>query len=163
MTRYVVKEMIVQCNKNFLLCFQTEICWIVINITILKKRHLSIFQFTIQNAHQFILQFIRSQASNSIAELIPKNYTLKIFTEIQEYPHKYQLTFGGDQPLEAPSIIHPTFYGCFDWHSAVHGHWLLAAVRNKFPGTPLAQRVAEVFDRQFEVRMRFKKYIFDGV
>ena len=47
------------------------------------------------------------------------------------------------------SVLHPVFYGCFDWHSSVHGHWLLARALDKFPGTELAQNISQVFDSQF--------------
>lgn len=68
----------------------------------------------------------------------------------QEFPHKFGLTYNGIQELNSPQAIHPIFYGCFDWHSAVHGHWLLAAILNKFPDTDLAQRIITLFDEQFQ-------------
>ena len=37
--------------------------------------------------------------------------------------------------------LHPIFYGCFDWHSSVHGHWLLARAAQIFPNTELAQNI----------------------
>ena len=37
--------------------------------------------------------------------------------------------------------LHPIFYGCFDWHSSVHGHWLLARALAMFPGTELADNI----------------------
>ena len=43
----------------------------------------------------------------------------------------------------------PIFSGCFDWHSSVHGHWLLASLLNRYPNTDLAMRIIDVFDQQF--------------
>ena len=39
--------------------------------------------------------------------------------------------------------------GCFDWHSAVHGHWLLARTAARYPDTPLASNISALFHTQF--------------
>jgi len=43
----------------------------------------------------------------------------------REYPNKIGHVLNADQDARTPSSLHPVFYGCFDWHSSVHGHWLL--------------------------------------
>lgn len=50
-----------------------------------------------------------------------------------EYPNKLNQTIGGDEDLQSPKALHPAFYGCFDWHSAVHGHWSLVSLLKQFP------------------------------
>jgi hypothetical protein len=50
-----------------------------------------------------------------------------------EYPNKLGQTIGSADDLGEPSDLHPAFYGCFDWHSAVHGHWSLVALLRDFP------------------------------
>ncbi|KRO86053.1 MAG: DUF2891 domain-containing protein [Bacteroidetes bacterium] len=50
-----------------------------------------------------------------------------------EYPNKLGQTLGSDQDLLSPKTLHPSFYGCFDWHSSVHGHWSLVHLLSKFP------------------------------
>jgi hypothetical protein len=50
-----------------------------------------------------------------------------------EYPNKLNQTIGGDVDLKTPQELHPAFYGCFDWHSAVHGHWSLVSLLKQFP------------------------------
>ncbi|WP_158850397.1 DUF2891 domain-containing protein [Algibacter sp. L1A34] len=50
-----------------------------------------------------------------------------------EYPNKLSQTLGGDEDLKKPAILHPAFYGCFDWHSAVHGHWSLVSLLKSNP------------------------------
>lgn len=50
-----------------------------------------------------------------------------------EYPNKLSQTLGGDEDLKSPSVLHPAFYGCFDWHSSVHGHWSLVSLLKQFP------------------------------
>jgi len=51
----------------------------------------------------------------------------------QEYPNKPNGVLGDDSYLLPPREIHPAFYGCFDWHSSVHGHWTLVTLLNQFP------------------------------
>lgn len=50
-----------------------------------------------------------------------------------EYPNRLGQTLGGDEDLQSPQQLHPTFYGCFDWHSAVHGHWSMVSLLRHFP------------------------------
>lgn len=50
-----------------------------------------------------------------------------------EYPNKLNQTIGGASDLKSPKELHPAFYGCFDWHSAVHGHWSLVSLLKQFP------------------------------
>ena len=50
-----------------------------------------------------------------------------------EYPNKLNDVIGSDKDLLAPRDLHPAFYGCFDWHSAVHGHWSLVKLLKLFP------------------------------
>ncbi|MBO6881690.1 DUF2891 domain-containing protein [Winogradskyella sp.] len=50
-----------------------------------------------------------------------------------EYPNKLGQTLGSDDDLKSPKTLHPTFYGCFDWHSAVHGHWSMVSLLRQFP------------------------------
>jgi len=56
----------------------------------------------------------------------------------REYPNKIAHVMQGDADVKPPHDLTPVFYGCFDWHSAVHGHWLLARLVQKFPETPFA-------------------------
>jgi len=46
----------------------------------------------------------------------------------KEYPNKIAHVLNGDVDVKAPRELTPAFYGCYDWHSSVHGHWLLARV-----------------------------------
>ena len=51
----------------------------------------------------------------------------------QEYPNKLGQVLGDASYLKEPSELHPTFYGCFDWHSSVHGHWTLLNIIKEQP------------------------------
>ncbi len=50
-----------------------------------------------------------------------------------EYPNRLGQTLGSKKDLQSPKDLHPAFYGCFDWHSAVHGHWSLVSLLKNFP------------------------------
>jgi hypothetical protein len=52
----------------------------------------------------------------------------------REYPNKLNQTLTSDDDLLPPSDLHPSFYGCFDWHSSVHGHWSMVKLMKDFPG-----------------------------
>lgn len=66
-----------------------------------------------------------------------------------EYPYKLGQVLASDSDLRTPSELHPIFYGCFDWHSSVHGHWLLARALALYPDTELAENITSVFNAQF--------------
>ncbi len=60
----------------------------------------------------------------------------------QEYPNKTNHTSAGDSDhLMTPKQQHPAFYGCFDWHSSVHGHWMLVRLLKQFPGLPDTKKI----------------------
>ena len=48
----------------------------------------------------------------------------------QEYPNKLNQLLLNETELLSPKELHPAFYGCFDWHSSVHGHWSLVYLLN---------------------------------
>lgn len=50
-----------------------------------------------------------------------------------EYPHSNIYWLDSDKDVKPPRELTPAFYGCLDWHSAVHGHWLLARLARLFP------------------------------
>ncbi len=56
----------------------------------------------------------------------------------QEYPNKPSNVMTGPSGVLSPKAMHPAFYGCFDWHSSVHGHWMLVRLLRLNPKHPLA-------------------------
>jgi hypothetical protein len=64
----------------------------------------------------------------------------------QEYPNKLDHVMGGAAEVKSPKELHPSFYGCFDWHSAVHGHWLLLRVLESFPDLEESAKIRAVLD-----------------
>src|SRR5579872_4915957 len=56
----------------------------------------------------------------------------------QEYPNKIAHALNSDADVKPPRELTPAFYGCLDWHSSVHGHWLLVRLTRLFPQAPFA-------------------------
>jgi hypothetical protein len=56
----------------------------------------------------------------------------------REYPNKIAHVLQSDADAKAPRELTPAFYGCYDWHSSVHGHWLLARLARQYPEAPFA-------------------------
>jgi hypothetical protein len=61
----------------------------------------------------------------------------------KEYPNKIAHVLNGDQDVRPPRELTPAFFGCYDWHSSVHGHWLLVRLARTFPNAPFAPRARE--------------------
>jgi hypothetical protein len=56
----------------------------------------------------------------------------------KEYPNKIAHHLNSDADVKPPRDLTPAFYGCYDWHSSVHGHWLLVRLARLFPQAPFA-------------------------
>jgi hypothetical protein len=65
--------------------------------------------------------------------------TLALHCVHLEYPNKLSHTLRSDADARPPRELTPAFYGCYDWHSSVHGHWLLARLAREFPTAPFAR------------------------
>ena len=62
----------------------------------------------------------------------------------QEYPNKIAHVMTSDADVRPPRELTPAFFGCYDWHSSVHGHWLLARLARLFPDAPFAPEASEI-------------------
>ena len=67
----------------------------------------------------------------------------------QEYPNKPSNVMSSADDVKSPSAMHPVFYGCFDWHSAVHGHWMLVRLLKLYPNSSAATKIRETLNQQF--------------
>ena len=67
----------------------------------------------------------------------------------REYPNKLDHMLDGPQDARAPRDLHPIFFGSFDWHSCVHGYWLLARLYRRFPGNAEAAEIRALFADAF--------------
>jgi hypothetical protein len=61
----------------------------------------------------------------------------------REYPTKIAHVLNSTADVKPARELTPAFYGCFDWHSSVHGHWMLARVARSFPEEPFSKQAEE--------------------
>jgi hypothetical protein len=73
--------------------------------------------------------------------------TLALRCVHQEYPNKISHVLGSDADVRPPRELTPAFFGCYDWHSSVHGHWLLARLARLSPGAPFAAAARDALAR----------------
>ena len=90
---------------------------------------------------------------NEVAQFLPVNLDLEQANRLVnlpmncvnvEFPNKLGQTIGGIQDLKSPKELHPAFYGCFDWHSSVHGHWSLVSLLKQFPTIENASEIKKI-------------------
>ena len=90
------------------------------------------------------------------------------FTELamtcipQEYPNKLNQLLSNERQLETPRTLHPAFFGCYDWHSSVHGHWMLVKVLKEYPSLPgrdaiLSRLEASITPENIAAELRYFK------
>ena len=65
----------------------------------------------------------------------------------KEYPNKPADVLNDEKDARPPRALHPAFYGSFDWHSSVHGHWMLVRLLRLFPDLPEAKSIRDVLGR----------------
>ncbi len=65
----------------------------------------------------------------------------------REYPNKIAHAMNSDADSRPPRELTPAFYGCYDWHSSVHGHWLLARVARHLPDSPVAAHALAALEK----------------
>ncbi|HXH40193.1 MAG TPA: DUF2891 family protein, partial [Thermoanaerobaculia bacterium] len=87
----------------------------------------------------FLLLFATSlHAAEFDAKAAERFANLALACVHKEYPNKIAHSLNSDQDVAPPRTLTPAFYGCYDWHSSVHGHWLLARLARTFPDAPFA-------------------------
>ena len=67
----------------------------------------------------------------------------------KEYPHKLDHVLVSDADALTPRVLHPVFFGSFDWHSCVHGWWTLLTLRRMFPNCEEADAIGDLADASF--------------
>jgi len=82
---------------------------------------------------------LTAETANRFAEIALGHVT-------REYPHKLDHVLEGPEDVLGPRQLHPIFFGSFDWHSCVHGYWLLLRTRRLFPALPVGARVKALLD-----------------
>lgn len=65
----------------------------------------------------------------------------------KEYPNKPEHVMNDESDVKSPFALHPAFHGCFDWHSSVHGHWMLVRLLKMFPDLPGADEIRSSLEK----------------
>ncbi len=69
-----------------------------------------------------------------------------------EYPNKLGHVIADASQVRTPYDLHPAFYGCFDWHSSVHGHWMLVKLLKLFPEMENAEAIKLAIDQNLSAQ-----------
>ena len=103
------------------------------------------FQFSISNliAAAALLVPLATQAAEFNEKAAERFANLALACVHKEYPNKIAHTLNSDKDVAPPRELTPAFYGCYDWHSSVHGHWLLARLSRTFPNARFAKAAHE--------------------
>ncbi|HTU10106.1 MAG TPA: DUF2891 domain-containing protein [Allosphingosinicella sp.] len=80
------------------------------------------------------------------AELAARFAAIALGHLTREYPNKLDHVLTGPQDLKSPRALHPIFFGSFDWHSCVHGYWLLLRTLRLYPDMPSSVRIRTLAD-----------------
>ncbi|WP_153076930.1 DUF2891 domain-containing protein [Paraburkholderia bonniea] len=83
------------------------------------------------------------------ADLAAKFATLALAHLPREYPNKLTHTLAGPEDVQGPRALHPVFYGSYDWHSSVHGYWLVLHLLGRFPDLPQAAQIVTLTGQHF--------------
>ena len=84
------------------------------------------------------LAFSAGETSTFDAKAAERFAKLALACVGKEYPNKISHVLNSDTDVAAPHKLTPAFYGCYDWHSSVHGHWLLVRLLRTFPDASFA-------------------------
>ena len=96
----------------------------------------------------FACSFLLLASFSSMAKGAPPAFGVEAATRFadlalgcvhKEYPNKISHVLLSDADVAPPRTLTPAFYGCYDWHSSVHGHWLLARLVRTFPEAPFVE------------------------
>lgn len=79
------------------------------------------------------------------SELASRLATIALGHVTREYPNHILHGLEGPEDAKTPSELHPVFYGSYDWHSCVHGYWMLARLLRLHPEMPEAQTIRDLF------------------
>jgi Protein of unknown function (DUF2891). len=83
-------------------------------------------------------------------KLASKFASLALAHVSREYPNKLDHVLNGPDDIRSPQRLHPIFFGSFDWHSNVHGYWLLATIYRRVPElTDIRDQIRALFDTRF--------------
>jgi hypothetical protein len=97
-----------------------------------------------------------SQPARETLKMSPKQASLFARLALkgirQEYPNKPDHVINGGADVKSPQAQHPAFYGSFDWHSSVHGHWMLVRLLRSFPELPEKEQIRAVLGQHLTAK-----------
>jgi hypothetical protein len=96
----------------------------------------------------FVLLAAPARAASPSREETARFAALALKCSSAEFPNKPDHIADDESDLARPRDAHPAFYGCFDWHSSVHGHWLMVRALKLHPDLPDAARLRAALDVQ---------------
>ncbi|MDO5665048.1 MAG: DUF2891 domain-containing protein [Bacteroidia bacterium] len=98
-----------------------------------------------------LTQLTAQQSIGFTDEIALKLSALPLNCIDQEYPNKPGHTYGSaDEVGLSPKALHPVFYGCFDWHSSVHGHWMLIRLLKTKPNISNKNEIIAKLNSSFD-------------
>ncbi|HRN46432.1 MAG TPA: DUF2891 domain-containing protein [Niabella sp.] len=104
--------------------------------------------FTISFSLFFLCLLAQTKLTQPVAEQLSR---LPLHCINTEFPNKTShLADGIADARLLPSELHPVFYGCLDWHSSVHGHWMLVRLLKLFPDLPGRDSIIKVLNNSFQ-------------
>jgi hypothetical protein len=81
---------------------------------------------------------------------LASNFSRLVLSHVErEYPNRIEHVLASAADVQGPRALHPIFYGSYDWHSCVHGYWVLATLLRRFPELPEAPAIHALWERQF--------------
>ncbi|WP_312196354.1 DUF2891 domain-containing protein [Epilithonimonas vandammei] len=95
--------------------------------------------------------FINAQQKLELTtEMASKLASMPLKCINQEYPNKTAHVINSEKDaILTPKELHPSFYGCFDWHSSVHGHWMLVRLLRTVPDLENKDKIISILDESF--------------
>ena len=99
------------------------------------------------NREQKTVQAPETEPPVLTVELAETIFSLPTHCLEVEYPNKLGQTLGSAADLKTPKALRPVFYGCYDWHSSVHGYWSIVKLMQKYPALDSAGRIRDVLNR----------------
>lgn len=98
-----------------------------------------------------LLTAISANAQELSLEMAQKLSTMPLHCINTEFPNKTShLSDKENDAKLLPHELHPVFYGCLDWHSSVHGHWMLVKLLKQFPSIQNKEEIIKVLDNSFQ-------------
>ncbi|MDR1646306.1 MAG: DUF2891 domain-containing protein [Tannerellaceae bacterium] len=110
------------------------------------------------------LSLAQMQAQELDRQQAEKIFRLPVHCITTEFPNKMGQVLGSEADLKRPGALRPIFYGCFDWHSSVHGYWSIVKLMKDFPELDRDGRVRALLNQTITPRnVEIEKSFFQDI